>query len=87
VAGPDFFQLRALRGKLRPKTMETVKPPSACGASERNQSDGHRVDVESADRMTGLQIVQKVREHFNATMGRSAPTWDTTPPEDMICEG
>lgn len=54
---------------------------------ERNTSDGRTVEMEASDKMTERQIVQKVRNHFNATMGPSAPTWDSTPPEDMNCEG
>ena len=54
---------------------------------EKNTSERHTVETETSDKMTELQIVQKVRNHFNAAMGPCAPNWDSTPPEDMICEG
>jgi len=54
---------------------------------EKNTSAGPTVEMEASDQMTERQIVQKVRIHFNATLGPAAPTGDATPPEDMNCEG
>jgi stalled ribosome rescue protein Dom34 len=54
---------------------------------ERNTPAGRRLEMETSDKMTERQIVQKVRNHFNATTSSFTPTWDSTPPEDMNCEG
>lgn len=54
---------------------------------ERNADAKQRVYVETAVEMTDDQIVEKVRKYFRAGGSSPAPTWDTTPPEDMNCEG
>jgi stalled ribosome rescue protein Dom34 len=54
---------------------------------ERNADDKRLVRVETAGEMTDEQIVEKVRKQFSAAGKSPAPTWDTTPPEDMNCEG
>lgn len=45
------------------------------------------VHVETAGEMSDGEIVERVRKQLRAESESSAPTWDTTPPEDMNCEG
>jgi|SRR6185437_7383424 len=45
------------------------------------------VRVETAGEMTEDEIVEKVRKEFRAGSKSSAPTSNTTSPEDMNCEG
>ena len=54
---------------------------------ERNARDKRMVCVETAGEMTDGQIAEKVRKQFRVGNKSPAPTWDTTPPEDMNCEG
>lgn len=45
------------------------------------------VHVESAEKMSDGEIIEKLQRQYRAGSKSPAPTWDTTPPEDMNCEG
>lgn len=54
---------------------------------EQNTDAKRPVRVEAAGEMTEDKIVEKVRREFCAASKSPAPTSNTTPPEDMNCEG
>jgi len=54
---------------------------------EKTSGAARIASLETVGEMTDDEIVEKVRNQFRAGNKSPAPGWDTTPPENIDCEG